>query len=830
MILATISAWPFGCAGTGWEYIAAVTVAVLAGLWAAHAIVTRRFRFRPDLVSGCLAGFILLSVFQLVPLPVGLVRLIAPARAELHTSLVPAQMERLPGEPSAVSRSNFIPLSVDPFATRTFAAKVLAVFVVYAAARNWLANRAAFRRLAWVALANGVALATLALAQFFSSARHLMYWTFDNGVVGYGPFVCRNHFPDFLAPCVGLAVGLMLTRDEKREKERKKLQETSPDPTVLDQVIDLVTAPVVLLEQPKVLATALAVGFMLVSIPFSLSRGGLLAMMGAIIFTWVLARWRNSTAGGATGWALTLATAVVLAVLLWKGTTPIQERFESTFSDRNADDRTPLWKAGAKQWLGFWLAGSGSGTFQWVEPLGRTTESPGVVYDHAHNEFLEAVVEGGLIRFGLTIVLVGGVLWGVARGYRKLRERSTGGLLLGAWFGLAMLALHAVTDFAIHVPAIALLTAVVAGYAYGIATDTDYSTQRRRKDSPRPIPSQSKEDNSVAPWLFPALLTITAVFAAVDARARYRTERLLVAAQRVEVSDSAERFEKRIDYLTQRTRVSPTSSTVWYELAQAHSDAAAAARTSDGFPTETVERHILPALRALRTARNLCPLEPRIHARLGVYASFFAESEPPLTHLERAKRLLPSDGDIWFACGAAALRGGDVAAATTNWRRALELNPATLKAIVRSAAGFPPEQLRDTVLPDDPAVMVAAADELFPGRARTGDERHPFLARALAAVERRNLTLGELNAVAAAGDELDQPTEVKRMWDRAVKENPDDQPIRTAAAGWYERQEFYPEAVAELEWLVRQAADSRDLSDRLRAARHGAKLQQILTR
>jgi O-antigen ligase/tetratricopeptide (TPR) repeat protein len=843
LVLANLTAWPFGSIGTDWEYATAVAVAVLAGLWAAHAVVTRHFRFRPDLVSGCLAGLVLLSVVQLVPLPLAVVRVVSPARAELHTALIPAQLERLPDESASEPRPGFVPLTVDPAATRTFAAQIIAVFVVYTAARNWLASRAAFRRLAWVALANGVALAALALAQFFSPARHLMYWSVDHGAVGYGPFVCRNHFPDFLALCVGMAVGLILTKEEVKDK-RKRAQQRREEairaavtPTGWDQVMDTLAAPIQLLERPVALAAALGVGFMLVSIPFSLSRGGMLAVIGAVVFTWVIARWRVAAEGGLTGWAITAVVAVIAAVLIWKGTTPIQERFEASFTGRGVDDRTPIWVAGGKQVPGYWLAGSGNGSFLRVEPLGRPTGTSWIVYHHAHNEYVEAIVEGGLVRLGLTLVLVGGVLWVVARGYRKLRERSTGGLLLGSWFGLAVLALHAVTDFAIHLPAVALFAAVVSGYAVATAADTAHSPVRRRvrrSDEPEPtLPPATtppEKGRSFAPWLFPGLLTATAVFAALDARARYRSERFMVAAERVRQSDAPDRFDKRVAYLTQRTRVNPSSPVAWFELAQAHSDAATAARIPDGFPQSVVDAHILPALRALRTARELCPLYPEVHARLGVYARYFAASEPPLVHLERAKRLLPSDPEVWFACGAESLAAGDIPGAATNWRRSLELSPTTLKAIVRSAGHFPPADLRDRVLPDDPVVMTAAADELFPDRAARRDERVPFLAKAVAAVDRPNLTLAQMNAVAAAGDELDRPDTVKGMWDRAVKENADDEPIRNAAAGWFERQELYDRAVEQLQWLLVRSPGSRDYADRLRVAKHGQKLQDVLTR
>jgi O-antigen ligase len=824
--VANLSAWPFGCAGTGWEAIAAFGVALLASLWAAHSFVTRQFRFRLDVVSSCLTGLIILSVLQIVPLPMALVRVISPARAQLQADLVPVPLEQLPGEATAVSSSSWVPLSVEPYATYTFAARLLAVFVVYAAARNWLADRASFRRLAWVALINGIALSTLAIAQFFSPNRQLMYWVFDHGVVGYGPFVCRNHYPDFLALSIGMAIGLMLTRDERREKERKNHEEAAGLSSAWEQVIDLLTAPIVLLDRPLTLAAAIAVGFMLVSVPFSLSRGGLLAIIGAAVFTWFLGRWRASAASGSVGWALTATVAVILAVLFWKGTAPIQERFANTFA-ATADDRTPLWIAGGKQWPGFWLAGSGNGTFQRVEPLGRST--PGaMVYEHAHNEYLEAGIEGGLIRFTLTLVLVVGLLYQVAAGYHKLRERSSGGLLLGAWFGLLMLALHAVTDFAIHIPAIALMAATIAGYAYGISVDTEYSNKRRR--STPPVQLMVPKGQLATPWLFPVLLALVALVAALDARNRYRAERFQTEAALLGAVETAEQLEHRFTLLERRTRIAPADANAWYELAQAHSDAAQLSRRAGKIPPEAIEQQVIPALRALRTARELCILDARVQTRLGVYAQHFAVAESAMNYLERARRLSPNEGEIWFACGTEAFRANDFSAATANWRRALELNPALLKLIVRAANGFPANELRDQILPDDPVVLVAAANELYPPGGSQTSERRLFLVRALEGVNRAKLSRNQLNAVAAAGWELVQPEPVTAMWTRAIQENRDDPLIRTDAARWFEQEELYPQAVDEFEWLLCRDPSNRDLADRLRSSKHGQKLQQMLGR
>ena len=825
LVLATLAAWPFAAADPVWEAATGGAVALLAVLWAAHAAVTRRARVKPDLVSGCLAGLVLLAVIQLVPLPLGLVNVISSARAEWHTAFVPAQLERLPDEPAAAARTEFVPLSADPFATRTFAARVLAVLVVYAAARNWLVSKAASRRLAWAALANGVALAVYALGQSAAGGAKTVLGTID--VRGaFGPFVCRNHYPDYIALCAGLAVGLLFAPPADNKPE----VEDGPPGGLWDQLFDLVTAPLQLFDRPAAVAVALAVGLMLVSVPFSLSRGGMAAVAGAGAAAVLLARWK-AAGGGAVGWTAVLAAAVAAAVLLWAGTGPIQKRFANSLSGQTPDDRTPLWAAAARCLPGVWPLGGGAGAFRRVEPLGRTDQSPPLLFDHAHNEFLEALVEGGVLRLGLTLVLVGGVLVVVARGYRKLRARSSGGLLLGVWFGLAALALHAGVDFGIHMPAVAVLAAAVAGYAVAVSSDPEFTPVKRRIRRDDPPPPTAEKPASGGAVAFVVLLAVVAVLVALDARARSRADWLRLDADRARRSDAADRLGRAVAYQQQRTRVTPGDPIAWLDLARAHLDAASPARSADDqFPEAVLQAHVRPALRALRTARELCPLVPEVHARLALYAGNFATADPPRVYAERAKRLLPSDPVLHYACGLEAAREHDWAAAAADWKRAIELSPNTLKAILSAAREFPPDRLREQLLPDDPAVMVAAADALFPDRKLNADARRPFLLQALAAAGRPDLTAKQAEAISKAGDELDQPDTVAWMWGATVAARPNDPAVRKAAADWYEEQELYDRLVPELLWLRDNAPGERGLTDRLRAAEHGRRLQEILHR
>jgi len=254
----------------------------------------------------------------------------------------------------------------------------------------------------------------------------------------FGPFVCRNHYPDYIGLCAGLAVGLLTT-----SRNRATIP-SSQSGSFGDAALDL-------LQRPAVLAVAAGIGLMLASIPFSHSRGGMLAVLAALLGTAFVARRR-------TFW---LSAIVALAAVSWVGWP------SANGSDRFIDDRTPLWKTTLLQMPGFWLGGAGNGSHLRIEPLGRSESErqpvANAVAEHAHNEYLEAAVEGGLPRFAITLALPVFVLTALARGYR--RSRGNGLSTLGVWFGVAAVAAHAVTDFALHIPAVALLAIIAAAFA-----------------------------------------------------------------------------------------------------------------------------------------------------------------------------------------------------------------------------------------------------------------------------------------------------------------------------------------------------------------------------
>ncbi|MCU0702874.1 MAG: O-antigen ligase family protein [Fimbriiglobus sp.] len=762
LALANLSAWPFAGIEPFWQFFLAVGVALLTALWATHALLTRQFVFRPDLVSIALAGLLLLSTAQLVPLPIGVAKVFSPARAGWHETLIPAQIERLPGEPE-IARPGWITLSANPHDTRTFAARLVVLLAVYTVARHWLTDPHSARRFALVATLNGSALALFALGQFFSAPRGMVYWSIDVGGSFFGPFICRNHYPDYIAFGIGGAICLLRPQGEMPRDRRWQ-----------DRLLDI-------FDRPASLFAALALGLMIASVPFSQSRGGVVSVTAGLVGVVLLAGWRRIGSVGLIGG---VAASVTVGLVLWLGIEPITKRFRD--DSQTLDDRLYLWQSAATQLPGLWATGSGNGTFQLVEPLGRTTQDAGVMFDHAHNEYLEAATEGGMIRLVLTLLLAIGVPVVLARMYRRLRGRSVGAFVLGVWFAVVVLVCHSAVDFAIHMPAVAIMAAAAVGIGSGVRV-------RGSRGGAKPEPPAS-----LPVLLLPVLIAAAATVGALDARNRWRAEQLEIAAASADPA-------ARVELLAQRTRVTPADPNAWYALAEAQLEAG-----RDG-------------AFAVRTARNLCPLHADSQFVLGLSVRRFERADPPLAYFQRATRLRPTLGEAWYARGVEELAKGDRAAAAASWRRSLELSPRRLSAILAAWADRPDEELRDRVLPDDPEVLLRAADR------RPAGDRRVYLERAAALAGRDWSNVGQWAATAEACDELNRPNDATQIWERATAVNPTRE-VRDAAARWFEQREMYSAAVPHLEWLSDRSPADVGLRDRLAAARHGAELRRVIGR
>jgi tetratricopeptide (TPR) repeat protein len=789
LALVFLAPWPFGCVLPRDQFLLSIGVFALVGVWAARTVATRRFTYTADPVSLCLLGLVLLSAVQLIPLPESLVRILSPTAADWHRALLPETPELLPGETEASipSRTDWFQMSVAPAATEDMLAQFLMAFLVYAAARNFVARRAPFQRLAWVGFATGLGLAVLGLLQYLSGAKTRLYWRIENGSLVFGPFANKNHFAFQLNMLAGLAGGLFLWVARKPGGWRS----------------------------PPGLALLGGLGLMAVAVGFSQSRGGVIAGLAAAALVCVLAwsaRSRSST-GSARAVLVLVGGIAIVAVLLtaWFGFRGATERLATLWSN-DADNRSADWRSVWPLVEQFPAIGVGGGGLARAEPMVRTRSNISYEFNTLDNEYLEDLVEGGIPRCVLSLALVIAALWPAVVGYRRNPDHPNAPLLLGSAFGLAAVCFQSAGDFGMHIPSVALTAAVIA--AYSGAASREAGTRSRRE----PFITGRAAYTAATILVFAGLLVVLSNWRA------YRVDRLRAGASTLLRSSTPTRLEDAIRYLELATTVRSNDPAAWDELTAAHLIAARE-------PSADASGHILEALKSARASRACQPLGVAPHITLGDYADRFARSEPATAHFDRAKRVAGFNSYIWYVSGQSAATHGDWSAAISDWRESFARSLVQLEPITREAAThLPPDELRTLLLPDDPAVWYTATPFVFP---RPNDPGRMAWLKAIADRWGRGPEPGTVANFVAWGTALEELGDIPaalHVWRRATERFPDEIELRDRLARRFESEEMYEEAVPVLEWLTAKHPDRGDYRHRLEAAGHALKLKAEIDR
>lgn len=399
----------------GWE-IAALSLALLSAVLLPRSQAPPPGRtFLAALVA--LPAWVLLT---LVPLPMGLVRLIAPARATIEAAL-----------PGAISRGEGVALSVAPAAT--FAAWLhLAVCVLVFLAVREIAWRASDRHPPWIVALPLVAVsaleAALGLVQFYTGA--------TGGAGAHGTFANRDHFAGLLemalpfAAMYGLAV---LWRGRTR-----------------------FAAPL----RPALLASVAfaAAALILAGAVHSLSRMGFFcAIAGLLVAAAVMLRRKR--------WLLVGPLAAVLLFLYLPNDELIARFAEfSPSSKANPLDRVEVWRETLPMIPDYLVTGCGLGTYE--SAFMKYKRLSATVTDaYVHNDYLQYLVELGLPGFLCGLVLViAAMRAAIVAAYR---HSSPAGRALGAacLASMTALLLHSIVNFNSYIPSNAFAFAWVAGLA-----------------------------------------------------------------------------------------------------------------------------------------------------------------------------------------------------------------------------------------------------------------------------------------------------------------------------------------------------------------------------
>jgi O-antigen ligase len=287
------------------------------------------------------------------------------------------------------------------------------------------------RSLAVVFSLYGAVLASFALIQGISSNGKL-YWLRQPRMGGwiYGPYVNHNHYAGLMEMLIPIPLVLSLTK---------------------------------LASSKTRAATAAVAAVMVGTIFLSGSRGGMLAIVAELIILGVLLIKQKQGLGTAIGVGVFLI--IVVGLLAWLGGAELFRRtLGSTHAEITSDIRHNINRDGLKMFLQRPVLGWGLGAFPVVYPQFRTFYTNFFV-NEAHNDYLQLLVEMGLLGFGT-------MLWFLITLYKQAIKKIShwtsdisGSVTLACVLGLSGILVHSAVDFNLQIPANAALFYVLCTVA-----------------------------------------------------------------------------------------------------------------------------------------------------------------------------------------------------------------------------------------------------------------------------------------------------------------------------------------------------------------------------
>lgn len=405
---------------------------MLAAATAALIIAGTRTLFSPPTrwLDLALVAFVAGALLQAIPLPSSLIDRLSPS-----TARVASQIElRVQDETR--------PLSIDARATRSGVASALAAILVFWAARASF-QRGGVRLTSRVLATSAGIAALVGLAQQVSSPR-LLLWTWepiDSGARPFGPFVNPNNFGSWLLMALSAACGYLVAhirthRLTRRSSTRLRLHALLADGTTLVLVA--------------------CIGLMAIALFATGSRGAVLSAIAAAATGLWLARatrTSGSLAGAATG------LAVLLGASFWINA----ERMASRIEQGSDVSRLVIHRESLPLVADFPLAGTGLGTYAQSMLVYQQSRDERI-FNHAHNEYLQLLTEGGaLLTLPAVVALIAWI--GIVRRQLRREQRELAWIRIGALAGIAGVATHCLFESTLRLPANAMLLALLAALA-----------------------------------------------------------------------------------------------------------------------------------------------------------------------------------------------------------------------------------------------------------------------------------------------------------------------------------------------------------------------------
>ncbi|MEE9542396.1 MAG: O-antigen ligase family protein [Thermodesulfobacteriota bacterium] len=420
-----------------WAYtFMELTVLFIVTVWVIKMISEGELKFPRTPLNLFILLFLILVIFQIVPLPEFLLNIISPATGQFYDDTYKAIAAGLPSGSIAPRLASTV--SLNPYATKAEFIKFLAYLGTFFIVIANFNSRARLRRLLIVIVATGFLLALFALIQYFTWNGRV-YWFYDyiKGGSPFGPFINKNNFAGYINLIIPLALAMTFYEKDKAVK-------------ILFAFMALVMTGALFL---------------------SMSRGGSLAFLGSMAFMGFLLFFTRQGQGRRLAFVIPgIFLVVVFFFLASVGIDPVVERLSTLTSSATytRQVRWTVWASTIQIIKDYPVLGTGLETFETVFPAYRSPQVWNLHWRDAHNDYLQLLAETGFI--GFLIALSNFVIF-FRLAFRKVFAREGKGGQLTAWLLGSVVAflLTIVVTSNSHIPATVLLFSVICAIVVRLA-------------------------------------------------------------------------------------------------------------------------------------------------------------------------------------------------------------------------------------------------------------------------------------------------------------------------------------------------------------------------
>jgi len=365
--------------------------------------------------------FIVLIIIQLIPFPASIVRFISP-----NTYKIYVESHKLL-EASAMAEKSSKPvysLSLNRNATKEELYKIISYALIFFLVINNTRSQRRLRRMIFAIVIFAFCLSIFGMVQkAYWNGKIYWFRELRYGGTSFGPYVNRNHYAGFMEMAIPLALAALVITKSINKK-------------------------IILGFMASIMASTIFI---------SLSRGGMLAFLGSMLFI-SLAFLMHKTLKKHLSFIIVLLIGIVFFIIYLQLFSIVADRLLTVIDpdELSSLQRFLVWKDTLRITADFPLIGSGLGTFKYIFPKYNTHYSE-VVFLYPENDYLQLLVETGII--GLLIVL-----WGLLSFLITIfRIASKDNLFFFLMGSIIAILIHSFFDFNLHIPANAVIFSIIFG-------------------------------------------------------------------------------------------------------------------------------------------------------------------------------------------------------------------------------------------------------------------------------------------------------------------------------------------------------------------------------